>query len=466
MRAAALLAVLASCTSQVIWSGHTDDRRRRIDIVLDGDHTFVVIDGKRTAGFAAVAAGSLALAGRHVAFAARHGAGWVVVGDGRQSALWDGVGAIELTATGRLAYSAERAGGWAVVVDGAAGPRFDAILAGSLRFSADATRLAYAAGSAGAVRTVVDGQPGAPWQGIPQLGFSPDAHHAGYVGRRGRDYHAVIDGAAGPAWSAIGALVLGPANHVAYAASDGAAWRVVADGEPGPAVAEVRRIAWRDDGRHLAWLAVSDGASVLALDGTPVAAAPHLRDAGFAFRPGATAGDAPGLAYISVAATGERMIVDGVAGPLFDEIGAPVWSASGKLAYAARRGRAWVVIGDGRELPGGGAVGTPVWSATDRLGYVARRGRTTVAVVDGRVFAFDLAFEDSLAFSRDGSHWAVAAGALATEHLFFAIDGTRRIPIDAVELYATGGREDTLRRWTQAEADRAAESAEAAAGAR
>jgi hypothetical protein len=124
-----------------------------------------------------------------------------------------------------------------------------------------------------------------------------------------------------------------------------------------------------------------------------------------------------------------------------------VWSRDGRLAYAARRGASWVVVVDGRELPGGAAdgAGDPVFSPDGRrLAYLVRRGRASIAVVDGREHRFDLTLEGSLAFSADGRRWAVIAGELARERMFFAIGaergGLRQVPLPAFEVYSAAAR--------------------------
>jgi hypothetical protein len=95
---------------------------------------------------------------------------------------------------------------------------------------------------------------------------------------------------------------------------------------------------------------------------------------------------------------------------------------------------------------------------------VARRDRRWLAVVDDRAYRFDLVIDGTLAFSRDGRHWAVIGGDLAREQLFFAVDGTRRVPLAPVEIYSAGERAaihptlddggSVLRAWAAAEADR------------
>ncbi len=476
----ALAAAASGCGPSLIWSGHTPDRRHAVEVIEDAGLRYVVVDGRRRAAYRGIAAWSIAFGGGgHLAFAARVGGRWVVVRDGVPGEPWDGVGELVLSATGRLAYAAQRAGGWHAVVDGRPGPRFDALLAGTLRFSADGRRVVYAAEARGRFQVVVDGEPGPAFDGVGQLQLSADGARVAYAARLGRDAHAVIDGKVGPRWAAVQRLALSDAGgRVAYAALDRDGWRVVVDGEPGPRVDAVRHLAFRDDGRHVAWIARVGERDVLALDEVPVATARALRASAVSFRPAAAPGPGTGLVHVEPVTGGERVVADGVAGAVYDEVGTPIWSRDGRLAYAARRGAGWVVVADGRELPGGAAdgAGDPVFSPDGRrLAYLVRRGRTWIAVVDGREHRFDLALEGSLAFSADGRRWAVIAGELARERLFFAIggerDGLRRVPLPAFEVYSAAARHrppsvldpdagpssgELLRAWSRAEADRAA----------
>ena len=470
--ALAALLGLVGCGPSLIWSGRTADRRHAVDVIEDAGLHYVLVDGQRRAAYRGIAGWSIAFSERgDLAFAARVGRRWVVVRDGVAGEAWDSVGELVFSATGRLAYAAERAKGWHVVVDGRAGPRLDAILAGTLRFSADGRRVVYAGEAAHRVHVVADGKLGPAFDGVGRLELSPDGARVAYAARRGLDAHVVIDDTVGPRWSAVGKLALSPrGGRVAHAGLDRDGWRVVTDGEPGPTVDAVRHLVFRDDGRHLAWIARIGPRDVLALDGAPVAAWPTLRTSAVSFRPSAAPGAGPGLVHVAPAdGGGERVVVDGVPGAVYHEVGTPIWSRDGRLAYAARRGDDWVLVLDGRELAGGTSIGDPVFSPDGRrLAYLARRGTAVLAVVDGREHRFDLALEGTLAFSADGRRWAVIAGDLAREQLFFAIDGVRRVPLPAIEVYAAAARRTAsladlrttdnqiLQAWSRAEADRAA----------
>jgi hypothetical protein len=178
------------------------------------------------------------------------------------------------------------------------------------------------------------------------------------------------------------------------------------------------------------------------------------------------AGPACAAVYVVEEATGMQVVRAGVAEPRYDEVGPLAISSDTRhVGYAARRGAQWRVVIDGREHDGGRWAEAPVWSPDGtRAGYLARRGDHAVAVIDGRDYRFDIALDGTLAFSRDGRHWAVIGGDLAREQLFFVVDGTRRVPLAPVEIYSAGERAaidptcgddgSVLRAWAAAEADR------------
>src|SRR5204863_8186242 len=117
VRLALALGVLAAgCGPAVIWSGHTADRRHQVEVVERSGLRYVIVDGQRRAASHGGAGWSIALAGEHIAFAARVDDRWTVVTDGRAGQRWDQIGGIELTAAGTPVYAAARDGAWYVVV--------------------------------------------------------------------------------------------------------------------------------------------------------------------------------------------------------------------------------------------------------------------------------------------------------------------------------------------------------------
>lgn len=450
--ALALALAAAGCAPTVIWSGHSADRRHTFEVVQEADHQRVVVDGTRRAAYTSVAAWSLQTAGSRIVHAARLGRDWIVVDPGRPSPRWDGIG--ELAVSGRrTAYAAARAGRWQVVVDGAAGPAWDSVLARTLGFSPTGAHLVYAARDARGVHVVVDGAIGPAADGVAHLVFSDDGAHVGYVARAGLDARVVVDGEPGPPHREVGKLRLLGARPV-YAARDLAGWHVLA-AEPSPPYREVRAIVTAGD--HAAWIARDDLGELVACDGAVAARAAALDPARLALVRGCE------LVYATRDGGGVH-VVHGASDQRYDEIGKLVIGPGGRIAFAARRAGTWSVVVDGQALPAGSYAGDPVFSADGtHLAFVARRGDRWLAVVDGRAFAFDLLIDGTLAFSRDGRHWAVIGGDLARERLFFAVDGARRVPLAPAEIYSAGERaaipapgEDgaVLRAWAAAEAER------------
>lgn len=442
----ALLALaLTGCMPTLIWSGHTADRRHAFQVVTERAHQRVIIDGVRGLPFTQIAAWSMQTAGSRMVYAAQLGTDWVVVDPGRTTARWDGIG--ELAVSGpHTAYVAERAGRWHVVVDGTPGRAWDAVLASTLQWSR--SRVVYVARDARGAHVVVDGAIGEAWDGVANLTLSAD--HVAYIARRGAEQHVVFDGVAGPPYRDIAHLAV--ADRAIYAARDIDGWHVVAT-EVSPAYREVRTIIAR--GAHAAWIADD----LVTCDGVVIAHAPATQlalvadcDVVYATRDGRV---------VRSDAEQREVIAHGGAEHHYDEVGRLVVGPGGKVAFAARTGGTWSVVVDGMPHAAGSYAGEPVFSADgSHLAYVARRGRRWVAVVDDRAFAFDLVVDGSLAFSDDGRHWAVLAGELAREQLYFAVDGTHRVPVEPAEIYSSAERstlgEDgsVLRAWAAAEANR------------
>jgi hypothetical protein len=315
--------------------------------------------------------------------------------------------------------------------------------------------VAYVAQTKPKVAVVVDGSIGPPYDGIGQLVLAPDGRVA-YAARFGLQAYAVVGRVQSEAWDGVAQLQLGPDGRFAYVATREHTLRLVVDGKPGAAVDEVREIAMRDDGKHIAALVRVGTTHMVMLDGDPIDADLRPGDGHLAFRPSAAGAAGPGLAYVTSTRDGQHVTVDGAKGPRYDDIRTPVWGSDGDLAYAARRGAMWSIVHRDREVAVGDAVGDPVLAGS-RLAYAGRRGKRSFVVVDDTTYDFDLVFEDTVAFSRDGRHWGAVAGDVTREQLFIVIDGVRRIPVHARELYsavASGADEATLRSWTQTELDR------------
>ena len=123
--------------------------------------------------------------------------------------------------------------------------------------------------------------------------------------------------------------------------------------------------------------------------------------------------DGKHVAY--AARRGKKVLVvgDGLAGAEYDEIGREYFEDTywdtvrvdgARPSYTARRGRRWVVVVDGLAGPGFDQVYPPTFSADGkRFAYVARRGRQRLVVLDGRPGPeFDDLDQWSPDFSPDG----------------------------------------------------------------
>lgn len=113
------------------------------------------------------------------------------------------------------------------------------------------------------------------------------------------------------------------------------------------------------------------------------------------------------------------MVVNGLEGPEFDEIGLPVFSPDGKsLAYTAKRKNKWFVLNEGQEGPEFDMIDDPVFSLDSKhLVYIARKWKWISSsmivakprlVVDGKEGP---EFYSILppTFSPDGNHLAYVA---------------------------------------------------------
>lgn len=493
MRLAAAALGLAACVHapSLVWSGHTADRRHELAIVHQDNVEWVTIDGARRAAYRAIAAWSIAASdGDRVVYAAMRGDRWIVVDDGTMSRdAWDAIGEL-VVAPHRLAYAAERAGSWYVVVGGVAGQAWSEILAHTLRFSRDGTHHVYVArdrshasdDAPGAerdpdcTRVVVDGVPGPRWAGVGQLLIASDGT-VRYAARRGDETHVVSvwpgpHSTARPRSGGPGerAPEIGPAYRNitlldasgAYAALAADGWYVVGPrGELAGPYDAVRTLITRDE--HVAWIARAGAEDVVACDGGIVG-----RAAATTIAPGSLVmlSRACDLAYVAQGAAGARLVRGGIQGAAYDEISG-VAARGDRIGYAGRHDGQWSVVIDGQVRDTGTWTSGPVFSSdAARVGFLVRRDRRMAAIVDGTPHWFDMVLDGSLAFSRDGSRWAVVAGDVAREQLFFAIDGVHHVPLSMHELYSAaamhslgdslfGDGDDTLRTWSAAEADRA-----------
>ena len=421
-----LLAQLAC--AQTPWLGHTTDRSKRIEIVATRHAQRIKVQPRSGSGhwyspeYWAVAHDARALSptGSHYAFAAKHRSGqWLVVRDGVEEDVWDGVAELTFSGVGgHLAYLVEKDARWAVVRDRKVGPFFRGVQAGTLRLSHNGQRLAYGAIEDGCVRVVVDEKRDptcfrdlraillpegeapavavgelssglvvrtgevevATFDQVSEVASSPDVTHWGVVGKIGAEAALVVDGQIVTRAPRIEHLRFADrGSRYAYAVAEGGSWRMVLGGEPGPPADALTPVVFSSDGVHAAYLFEKAGTSHLFRDGRIERA-----------RPGAVA---------------------------------PVLSADGaRVAYVA--------VADGRQA----------------------------VVVDGEVFPMDVVVEGSVVFDTTGKHWGALVGSLSRRALWISLDGALTLPFDAEEFFGMGTPHaplpDLLGRWIRAELER------------
>jgi hypothetical protein len=450
----------------------TPDRQHRVAIVEIDGMAALDIDGRRAEAFAAIVANSLTFdaRGRHVAYAVADGDRHRLALDHCAGEAYDGIGEIVFSPDGeRLAYAAALASRWHVVVDGQRGPALRSVFAHTLRFDRDGAHVAYVAEVEGGARVFVDQTSGPLLDAVSDLQL-PRQGAVGYVARRGLDSLVMRGEQPIGMHPRVGALWVGEDGHTAYAARHAQGWVMVYDGSVLSPATAPPELAGSDDGQHAAWLASGAAGVRVWLDRAPFAGPfARVRPRSLRFAPGHGA-----PSFVAQNADGRsRAILAGAEQPELDAMGELVFSADGRhSAYAGRRDGEPVLVRDGVLQVLREPIGDPVLSpAGDRVAFVPLAPPARV-VVNGREHVFSLLLPDTLAFSRDGRHWAALAGNGAERQLYFAVDGSPGPSFDFAELISRiGGAEadgsrvpdSLLRDWARATADAASTPAATAA---
>jgi len=283
----------------------------------------------------------------------------------------------------RIAWVRKDAGGCRVVRDGVDEASFGPVDPGTMTFCADGSRLAYVANQAGGMRVVADGAAGRIYDVCGTPTFSPDSRRLAYRARTGGGAFCVVDGVASAARDEI---VIGPAftadgQHVVYVARTGRMLEVVRD----ETVLLEREYVPEID---------------VSADGSRVACAVGTRG-------------------------GMSIVLDGVEGPVYDQVHSPTFSADGRhFAYAASRGGRFRLVVDGHEQGDFSDLrsGTVVLSADGRrTGCIVANGSQWAAVIDGREDPPHDGVMYRPAFSPDGGRVAYAVREGNT--YFVVVDG-------------------------------------------
>lgn len=352
-----------------------------------GGKWFMVIDGKKGAGYDALREPYFSMDGKHVCYMAFRGKDCILVMDGKECAQYptikmdspyfrtknpariidDASCPVAFGPNGHFAFAASKGrdkNGMErefAVIDGKVGPEYDAV--GGIEFSPDGSRWAYIAKKNEKEFVVLDGTPGPKYDAIGgMLTFSPDGRRLAYVATR-------------------------------YNANGDASACVVADGKEGPRFYDVysASVTFSPDSKRLAYAATPDGDEWLAVEDGK--SGPKYDEMG-----GYSGGMSSVLLLYSPngelvyrARRGEKyyMVIAGKPSPAYDSIAEPypVYSSDGKhYAYSVKQGETWYVVRDGVKGNAYSLINhdTLKFTGDNRLVYVADTPDATVIVVNGQ----------------------------------------------------------------------------------
>ncbi|MEP6832126.1 MAG: hypothetical protein ABJB74_01980 [Gemmatimonas sp.] len=231
-----------------------------------------------------------------------------------------------------------------------------------------------------------------------------------------------------------GTFTFSRALDVAYIQKVARGEQVVVNGVAGAVFASIPRvrlseagrvssISFSPNGKRVAYVAISNGKTVMVVDG--VAGAP------FDFIPVGSAFFSPDSRRVTyVAKRGDRnyVITDGRESAPYDEIDmryARFTSDSKHVIYTATLGARHVVVYDDKEIARAEYVGDPVFSKTgNRLAYVQMNNDAWAVVVDGVAGKSYRSIGNNLIFSDDESHF-LYRGRDSLDHV--VVDGVERV---------------------------------------
>lgn len=410
---------LSACrTHYRVWYGHSPDRLHRVEVIEKSGRQQLQLDNQLPRHYLGIAVETITFSedSQRLAYAAETDSGWVVVIDSVAGRPWSGIGEVVFGPDHQLAYVAEDSGRWRVILKGNPGPSFEAIMQGSLTFSAYGRCLAFAVAEGAGFRVVVDGVPSQLYEAVGALRFDADGERLAYaVIRNGRHYLALDERLLGPFLS-LADFTLGPNGRLGMLVRSQDGWRAMIDGRESEPFDNLGAIRFSQGGQY-AYAAERDSSWFVVLNGEHHVGYASVGQLLFAREV---------LVYKARLAKDSFVVVDGTRGPSLQRVGRLTISADGgHLAYLGQ--------------PWGGSVSV---------------------FYDGTANAIPHGLDGSLVLSEDGRHWACLALNKTGGGIHIVIDGDFWRPFDLEEMtawvmlnrHAPGAQhEKVLRRWVKAE---------------
>jgi WD40 repeat protein len=331
---------------------------------------------------------------------AKQGKRWVLVVDGNEKKLFDGIESVLVSPGGQhVVFSAKRDEKWVKMLDDKElGPAFDE-LGGGFWFwgAAELGRYAYAAKRGKKWLIVADSKEGLEYEEVGRPVFNSDGHHLAYRAKNTKNGEViVVDGKEQAEFREVGAPHFSPdGQHLAYWAKIAKKHEtIVLDGKEGPQFEKVSRPHFSPDGKRIAYIASRGKRKI------------KQRDSEFYFVP-------------------QVVVLDGNEGPEFEEVSNPVFSPDGQhLAYQGKRptyeGHKDVLILDGTEKAEFQyAGGLPVLSPdSQHIAYVGWEKGSFVGFLDGKRLDGakspgawrNVEFSEEINFSPDSKRLAYVVG--------------------------------------------------------
>ncbi|MBN2293156.1 MAG: PD40 domain-containing protein [Pirellulales bacterium] len=414
----------------------TSDGRKCVYVARRGDGLFVVIEGTEHGPYDELGKGTPLLSpdGHRVCFTARRGKKCLVVVDGKEQQPHEQIVGLPVFSPDgrRTAYTVVDGKEHRVIVDGTPQRAYEKVDAKTIRFGADGRHVAYAASRDKRQYVVVDGVESEPFNVIFRGGgvVFNDAGTIQTLGIRNRELVRVetqIVAKSDPAegvdlrskTTPLGKLHKGIPPDSITVSPDGRrlAWvslrpdrkfELIVDGIRSKPYESLRKgtLTFSPDGKRFACGVNRDGKQIVLVDGVEGQAFD------LALRPKFSA-DGSHVYYMAQQGKGRLVVVDGVAGVVYDNIDPKSleFSPDGRMGYVARRGDRRLVVIDGKEGTEYDDVTRPQFAPNGKsVAYFATKGKKQLVVIDGREGPeFDAVQRDTLVFSADGKQVAYFA---------------------------------------------------------